>query len=73
MNLPGVPESITRTEYLSLIEATGLDLKDVRKLEFRVHGIYAEVFVRNANGRMQIDDVTDEPFVHRVFIPVVEI
>lgn len=73
MNIPGVPESITRTEYLALIEATGIDPKDVRKLEFRADGIYAEVHARSGNGSMMIASATDEIVIHRVFIPVVEI
>jgi hypothetical protein len=68
--IDGVPESITRADYLALIESVGLDVKDLRSLEFRMDGIYAEVRARGADGKLVIDVGRDEMATHRIYIPV---
>jgi hypothetical protein len=70
--IDGVPESITRAEYVALIESVGLDVKDLRSLEFRLDGIYADVYDRDDEGRLRIDVQRDEAIVNRVYIPVVD-
>lgn len=65
-----VPESLTREQYLSLIEPLGFDVKTLRSLEFRMDGVYAEVMERDASGHLVLDRDRDEVVVNRVFIPV---
>jgi hypothetical protein len=67
--IDGVPESITRAEYLALIESVGLDVKDLRSLEFRTDGIYAEVRARDTDRKLVIDS-RNEMATHRIYIPV---
>ena len=67
--ITGVPESLTREQYTALIESVGFDVKDLRRLEFRVDGVYAEVFERTDRG-IRLDTQKDEAIVNRVFIPV---
>ena len=69
--IPGVPQSITREQYLALISAVGLDVRKCRTLEFRTDGIYAEVLDRDENNATRIDRTRDEAIIHRVYIPVV--
>jgi len=68
--IPGVPESLTREQYMSLVESVGFDGKYLRSLEFRIDGIYAEVFERNEKGNLVLDTKLDEPVINRVYIPV---
>jgi len=68
--ITGVPESLTREQYVSLIESVGFDVKDLRSLEFRMDGIYAEVMDRDESGRLHLDEARDEVVTNRVFIPV---
>ena len=68
--ITGVPESLTREQYVSLIESVGFDVKDLRTLEFRMDGIYAEVMDRDESGRLHLDAARDEVVTNRVFIPV---
>lgn len=76
MTIPAVPESITRADYLRLVESVGLDPKQVRSLEFRVDGIYAVVKAKNPATGKEILDYSpvggDELAVHRIYIPVVD-
>lgn len=65
-----VPEFLTREQYMGLVDAVGFDVKDVRRLEFRMDGVYAEVYDRNEAGNIRIDG--DDAVVNRVFIPVRE-
>lgn len=68
--IAAVPESITRHQYLDLIASVGFDVTDLRRLEFRTDGIYAEVFYRNEHGRQIIDPARNELVVDKVYIPV---
>lgn len=70
MDLPGVPETITREQYTQLIAVTGLDPNELERLEFRADGIYATVYALNEDGRRFIDQATERPTMHRVFIRV---
>lgn len=65
-----VPESLTKEQYTSLVESVGFAPSDVRRLEFRHDGVYAEVFDRDENGRIRMDRQADEVVVNRVWIPV---
>jgi hypothetical protein len=71
--IAGVPESLTRAQYLSLIESVGFDIKHLRSLEYKYDGIYAEVFDVNEAGNHYtvLGAGTEEDIaMHRVFIPV---
>lgn len=71
MDIPGVPESITRAQYQSLLAAIGLpDLDRLRSLEFRADGIYAEVLAVDDAGRTLVDRMANDVVIHRVYIPV---
>lgn len=68
VKVDGVPESISRVDYLRLIESVGFKVKDLRSLEFTTNGIYAEAYATDAEGRLIADG--DEAAVHRVFVRV---
>lgn len=68
--ITGVPESITRDQYLSLINSVGFDANEIRELTFATDGIHAEVFERDTNGHPRIDDDGMSVVINSVFIPV---
>ncbi len=65
-----VPESITRADHVALIASVGFEVNGLRSLEFRLDGVYAEVYDRDEEGRIRLDVNRDEAIVNRVFIPV---
>jgi hypothetical protein len=66
----GVPESLTREQYVSLIESVGFEAKHLRSLEFRMDGIYAEVMDLK-DGKPHFGVGNDVRLAtNRVFIPV---
>jgi predicted xylose isomerase-like sugar epimerase len=71
-SIPGVPESITRAQYLGLIESLGFDVLHLRSLEFSADGIRAVVIAIHPDGRHVIDAANDTVAEHSIFIPVVE-
>jgi hypothetical protein len=68
--LTTVPESITHEAYKALVAGAGFEVRRVRKLEFRMDGIYAEVYDCDPEGRIQIHKDADDAAVNRVWIPV---
>jgi len=68
--ITSVPESLTREQYVSLIAGVGFEVKELRRLEFRMDGVYAEVFERTESGGLVVDSQADEVVLNRVFIPV---
>ena len=68
--IDGVPESLTREQYVSLIESVGFEAKFLRSLEFRMDGIYADVMERGEGDGVLLDRGSDEVVMNRVFIPV---
>lgn len=74
ITIPGIPDSITRADYLRLIESVGLDPMRLRSLEFRMDGIYAEVKAsrpgKDENPVDLIDEGRMEVATHRVYIRV---
>jgi hypothetical protein len=71
MDVPGVPESITRAEYLALMASVGFsDLDHLRSLEFRADGVYAEVIAQDEAGRSLVDHAANDVAVHKVYVPV---
>ena len=79
VTVPGVPETITREQYLGLLSAVGFEPNMLRSLEFRWDGIYAEVYATDERGARMPESggwvgdglPSDEPAVHRVFVRVV--
>lgn len=73
MNIPDIPEQISRTYYDALIRTLGFgELGNLRSLEFRTDGIYAEVMARNEDGRIVVDLLSNDTAMHRVYIPIVD-
>jgi hypothetical protein len=71
LTIPGVPESITRAQYLALLEPLGLNLYDLVHLEFGVNGIVAEVKARNAEGKHYVSPTERNTLArHSIVIPV---
>ena len=68
--IEGVPESITRDAYISLIAATGIDPNAIHELSFKADGIVATVFHINASGGKVADKIGDTFLKHHVYIPV---
>ena len=66
--IPGVPESLTRAQYVSLFAAAGINPNRTLELSFRADGIYATVFVLDDNGAKMIDG--DSLAKHSIYIPV---
>lgn len=68
--IPGVPESITREAYISLIAATGIDPAAITELVFKADGIVATVFYINDGGAKVADKIGETFLKHTVYIPV---
>lgn len=49
--IPGVPESLTREQYLSFFTAAGIDPSNTVSLRFLPKGIEAIVWERDSEGR----------------------
>lgn len=50
IKIEGVPESISRAEYLNLITSVGLDPKNLKSLRFGANSITAVVFALDHTG-----------------------
>jgi hypothetical protein len=70
--IEAVPESLTREQYVSLIRSVGFETKYVRKLEFRMDGIYAEVYDHHEDGAIRIHKDADDAVINTVWIPVAD-
>lgn len=70
VEIPGVPESITREAYSNLIRSLGLEPKELYELRFETKGIYATVIAKNADGKSYV--VKDEIAMHEIVIPIKE-
>lgn len=68
--IPGVPESISRADYSSLIAATGIDPKMITELSFKADGISATVFYINKDGAKVADKLGETYAKHIIYIPV---
>lgn len=66
--ISGVPESLTRAEYVSLFESVGIAPNRTIELSFRPNGIYATVFVLDDNGAKMLDG--QDLAKHSIYIPV---
>lgn len=68
--IPGVPESLTREQFLSIFEAINVDPKDCTDLRLAPDGIYVTAIARHPGGQPVIHG--NEIAKHSVFIPVRE-
>lgn len=71
MDIPGIPESITRKAYMEMVESWGFKLEDLKALRLAHDGVYAEVFARDPDGKRRIVE-REEYAMHDVFVPVVD-
>ena len=70
MKTVAVPKALARKQYLSVFESLGFDVKSLRRLDFGVHGIFAEVMERDEDGKLVVDHDRDQVAVNRVYIPI---
>ena len=68
--ITAVPEFLTQAQYVSLFAALGFEPKQLRSLEYRTDGVYAEVYELTERGYPRIDVDRNEAIVNKVFIPV---
>lgn len=67
--IEGVPESITREQYLDLMRAAGFEPDDLYSLTFRPDGIYATALPRDPETGKRIprtETLTDEEAVKAI-------
>jgi hypothetical protein len=65
LTIEGVPEFLTRDQYLALFRSLGFVPEDISELRAAHDGVHALVFVRDADGKRRYPGAK-----HRVFIPV---
>lgn len=67
-SIPGVPESLTREQFLSIFEAINVDPKETIELRAAPDGITVVTVARTASGQLTIDG--NDIIKNTVFIPV---
>lgn len=72
VTIPGVPEKISRSDYLRLIESVGLSIDNLISLEFGSRSITAKVYALNESGERYGTRVGGKsaPAIHSVAIEV---
>jgi hypothetical protein len=70
--VPGVPETISRADYLRLVRSVGFETDELASLRFAYNGIYAVVYALDSDGRRFLDKTSGEPAVHTIFVRVVD-
>lgn len=70
--IEGIPEYISREQYLDLFRAVGVTPDQVFELRFGSDGIHALVVHQDEHGHEVLDKQNPDagPLTHRVFIPV---
>ena len=70
--IEGIPDFITREDYLNLFRAAGFTPEQVFELRFSPDGVHAVVAYHDENGHKVIDKQNPNGgwVKHRVFIPV---
>ena len=68
--IQGVPESISRAEYIAMFEGIGIDPRYSQSLTFQPDHIEAVIFERDANGARILDGQGEGYIKHRISIPV---
>lgn len=74
MDIPGIPESIPRARVVELVEALGLDPKQLRGLRLEPHALYVEVYARKDGNRFWDGAWRPDSQVatHRIAIPIAD-
>lgn len=72
MDIPGVPESIPRTQMLEMLASLGLDPKDLISFRVEWNAITAEVFALNEKGSRYVADGSDSIATHSIAIPITD-
>lgn len=72
LTITGIPTSIPRSVYLSMIEHLGLESQDLRELTWGWDKITAVVMARNERGEHYVESSTNEVAVHEISIPIVD-
>ncbi|WP_102508094.1 hypothetical protein [Sanguibacter massiliensis] len=70
ITIPGVPEFLTREQYLAPLRAIGFDPADIREIRYAHDGVHALVIARDEHGRKRLDPNGSGYYKHRVFIPI---
>lgn len=75
ITIQGVPEFLTRDQYVALFEGVGLDPSALLEVRYAPDGIHALVFAQDRDGCRFLN--TGQPHStgyhkHRVFIPVLK-
>lgn len=68
--IEGLPEFLTRAQYIAMFSSFGIDPANVLELRLASDGVHAVVFALDANGKRMVDMQHDGYYKHRVFIPV---
>lgn len=68
--ISGIPEFITREQYLAMIASAGFTPEGLLDLQFTAQGVNATVFERTDDGQLRIDDEGTSIVTSTVFIPV---
>ena len=73
VTIPGVPESITRDQFISMIRSLGLDPYRLTDLKFGYHAIVATVKAVNPEGNEYLDPFERNALAkHTITIPIVD-
>jgi hypothetical protein len=71
LDIKAVPDVITRSRVVALIESLGIDPMELQYMEFQHAHILAQVFATDENGKRYIDDDGDV-VTHVIAIKIVE-
>lgn len=72
MEIKGIPDQIKRSDVTKLIQALGIEVKDLVALSLYYNTIQATVYARNEKGVVYLLDGTEKVATHEILIPVVE-
>ncbi|MGO1607592.1 MAG: hypothetical protein ACTHXF_08955 [Brevibacterium yomogidense] len=67
--IPGVPDFITREQWLELMAAAGFEPKELVEMRIAPDGVHALVIAKGENGDPVVDHQNGTYYKHRVFIP----
>jgi hypothetical protein len=70
ITIDGVPDHLTREQYVAIFSAVGFDPNEVIELRAAPDGVHALVFAQHPDGRRILASDRSGYAKHRVFIPV---
>lgn len=70
--IQGVPENITRDQFLGIFTAVGINAEDCTKVELLPDGVHATVFERHADGTKVVNLDGNGFAKHNIHIPVTD-